>query len=241
MIYETYPKKKRRSALLIALLFLTTYLNIKTFKKVYTQDIHISGTDFLSIEDIVANSSLNFPTPLIFVKTKFIEKELKKNLTLENVSVSRQIFPFGLKILIKTRIPIAYGEKFLKGEKIDGFIDEDGFFINEKYTDKEYIQKLSTRVFGWKKNFRDVLSKILKYQKNNEAEFVSIKFSQNGFLTLEEKNLKTIFLGIDPNIIETQLQIISNLKNQIKNNLLEKIENIDLTDPNNPKIKVFKP
>jgi len=32
------------------------------------------------------------------------------------------------------------------------------------------------------------------------------------------------------------------MKNQIReNNILEKIDNIDLTDPNNPKIKVFKP
>ena len=113
-------------------------INLNLFlsqEKIYSKDILIFGTDFISKDDIVSNSSLNFPTPLIFVKTKFIEKELKENLSLENISVSRQIFPFGLKIQIKTRIPIAYGERILKGEKINGFIDEDGFFINEKYAD----------------------------------------------------------------------------------------------------------
>ena len=49
-------------------------------------------------------------------------------------------------------------------------------------------------------------------------------------------------MGLDPKIIETQLQIINDIKKQIKGkNIFEKIENIDLTDPNNPKIKVFKP
>ena len=235
-------KTTRKAYLLITFLFLTTYLTSKTFKKVYSPNISIVGSQLFSVEDIVTNSSLNFPTPLIFVKTKFIEKELKENLSLKNISVSRQIFPFGLKILIKTRIPIAYGEKFLKGEKINGFIDEDGFFINEKYSDKQNMKELSIRVFGWRENFRKTLSKILKSHKNNAVEFVTVNFSQNGFLTIEEKRLKTIFLGIDPKIIETQLQIIINLRNQIKDkNILEKIDNIDLIDPNNPKIKVFKP
>ena len=239
---DQHKEKKRRAFLLITFLFLTTYITSKTFKKVYIQDISIFGSELFSKEDVVANSSLNLPTPLIFVKTKFTEKELKENLSLENISVSRQIFPFGLKIIMQTRTPIAYGEKLLKGEKINGFIDEDGFFINEKYSDKNNMKKLSSRVFGWKENFREILSKVLNSQKNNDVEFIKIKFSPNGFLTLEEKSLKTIFLGMDPKKIETQLLIISNIKNQIKgNNLLEKIDSIDLTDPNNPKIKVFKP
>ena len=234
--------KKSSSLLLITSLFFTTFLTFKTFKKVNFQNITIYGSKLFSIEDIATNSSLNLPTPLIFVKTKYTEKELKKNLSLENVSIHRQIFPFGLKILIKTRTPIAYGERIFKGEKISGFIDEDGFFINEKYSEQENLGKLSTKVFGWEENFKGTLSKIFKTQKNNNIEFVTINFSTNGYLTLEETSLKTILLGFDPTIIETQLQIISNMKNQFTGEaLLEKIDNIDLTDPKNPKIKVFKP
>ena len=233
------PKK---GVLVIILLFITTFITSKTFKKVYPQNISIYGSQLFSKEDIINNSTLNFPIPLIFIKTKLNEKELKENLSLENVLVTRQIFPFGLKILIKTRTPIAYGEKSLNGEKINGFIDENGFFINEKYADKENMKKLTTKVFGWKDIFREILSKILKSQKNNEVEFLTIKFASNGYLTVEEKSLKTIFLGPDPKIIETQLQIINVIKNQLNGkNILEKIDNIDLTDPNNPKIKVFKP
>ena len=234
--------KKRRFLILITCLFLTTYVTSKTFKKVNYQNISIFGSKLFSIEDIVANSSLNFKTPLIFIKTTYTEKELKKNLSLKNVSVFRQIFPFGLKILIKTRTPIAYGEMIIKGEKITGFVDEDGFFINEKYSDKENLKYLSSKVFGWKENYKGPLSKIFNSQKNNEVEFVTITISPNGFLTLEEKSLKIILLGFNPKIIENQLKIINDMKIQIKEkNILEKIDNIDLTDPNNPKIKVFKP
>ena len=232
----------KRFFLLITFLFFTSYATSQTFKKVNYQEISIVGSELFSIDDIVANSSINLPTSLIFIKTTYAEKELKKNLSLKNVSVFRQIFPFGLKILIKTRTPIAYGERIFKGEKISGFIDEDGFFISLKYSDQVNLKKITSKVFGWEENFKETLSKILNYQKNNDVEFITITFSPNGFLTLEEKSLKTIFLGFNPKKIGNQLQIVNNMKIQIKeNNILEKIDNIDLTDPNNPKIKVFKP
>ena len=49
-------------------------------------------------------------------------------------------------------------------------------------------------------------------------------------------------MGFNLNKIDTQLQMIYDIKNQIKvDGILENIDNIDLTDPSNPKIKVFKP
>ena len=79
MIYERSTKgPRRRSFLLISLLILTTSLTFKTFKKVNLQDITIYGSELFTNEDIVDNSSLRFPTPLIFINTKFTESELKK-------------------------------------------------------------------------------------------------------------------------------------------------------------------
>ena len=104
------------------------------------------------------------------------------------------------------------------------------------------MSKLTIKVFGWKEEFKKTISKILISHENNDFELVNITFSPNGFLTVEEKDLKKIFLGFNPNLINYQLQIIDNLKNEFKkNNFYEKIDNIDLTDPNKPKIKVFKP
>ena len=234
--------KNKRFFLLITFLFFTSYATSKIFKNVNYQDVSIVGSELFSIEDIVANSSLNFPTSLIFVKSSYTERELKKNLSLKNVSVFRQIFPFGLKIFIQTRTPIAYGERIFKGKEITGFIDKDGFFINKKYSDKVNLKKITSKVYGWKEKYSDTISKILNYQKYNDVEFITITFSSNGFLTVEEKSFKTILLGFNPKIIENQLQIVIDIKNQLKeNNILEKIDNIDLTDPSNPKIKVFKP
>ena len=131
MICEKQKSNKNRSFFfLISFLFLTSFLSLKTLKKVNTQDISISGSGLFSQNDVIKNSSLNFPIRLIFVETNLIEKDLKQNLSLKNVSVNRELFPFGLKIHINSRTPIAYGERILNDEKILGFIDKDGIFIN---------------------------------------------------------------------------------------------------------------
>ena len=228
--------------LLILFLFLTSFSSLKTLKKVNSNNLTIYGSQLFSKEDLVNNSSLDFSTRLIFIKTKLIEKELKQNLSLDQVSLRRQIFPFGLKIFIKTRTPIAYGERILNGIKISGFIDEEGIFISKNHVEEKNLGDLYIQVFGWHENFRKTLSKILISQNNNDFELIKVNFSPNGFLTLEEKYLKTIFLGFNPDLLLTQLQKIRDLKNQLKkNNFSYEIDNVDLTDPNKPKIKVFKP
>ncbi len=227
---------------LISFLFLTSLLSIKTFKKVDLQDIRISGSELFSQNDVVKNSSLNFPVRLIYVKTNLLEKELKQNLSLKNVSVNRELFPFGLKIHINSRIPIAYGERIFNDEKILGFIDKDGIFINRQYLDEKNFNKPAIQVFGWKEKFKKILSEIFIAIENYELEIVKISFSYDGFLTIEEKDLNTIFLGLRPNLINYQLEIINNLKNEFKkSSFSKKIDIIDLTNPDKPKIKVFKP
>ena len=244
MWFVTKQKKlnRRRFQFLILLLFSTSLISLKTFKKVYIRDIRISGSKIFSQDDLVKNSSLKLPSHLILIKTNLLEKELKENLSLKNIFVSRQMFPFGLKVQIQTRTPIAYGERILGGKKILGFIDKEGVFINKKNVDKKFLSKFTLTVFGWEKKFQKRLSKILSAQDAYGLELIKIVFSPNGFLTIEEKELKTIYLGFNPSLINYQLEIIKNLRYEFNRiNFSEKIENIDLSDPNKPKIKVFKP
>ena len=233
---------KKNFFFLILIFFSTSLISLKTLKKVHTQDIMVSGSQLFSQNDLVKNSSLKLPIRLIFINTKFLEKELKQNLSLKDISVNRQIFPFGLRVQLKTRTPIANAERTLNDKRILGFVDKDGVFIDKQNAEEIDLRGLNIKVFGWNKKFKKTLSEIFMAQENYEFEIVKITFSQNGFLNLEEKDLKTILLGFNPDLIKYQLQIINNFKNEFKkNNSFKKIDIIDLTDPNKPKIKVFKP
>jgi len=158
--------KNRSFFFLISFLFLTSLLSIKTLKKVYLNNIRISGSELFSQNDVIKNSSLNFPIRLIFVETNLLEKELKQNISLKNVSVNRELFPFGLKVHINSRTPIAYGERILNDEKILGFIDKDGIFIDKQKADNKNLKKITIKVYGWDEKFKKILSEIFIAQEN---------------------------------------------------------------------------
>jgi len=51
--------------------------------------------------------------------------------------------PFGLKIYVNTRTPIAYAERILNEEKILGFVDKDGMFIDKQNVDEKILNKFN--------------------------------------------------------------------------------------------------
>ena len=91
---------------------------IRSLRRVTPDDINLVGSRYIKINQILQNSSIRVPERLLLVKTKLIENELKENLALKNINVSRQLFPFGLKIYIDERIPTAYAEKLVSNKKI---------------------------------------------------------------------------------------------------------------------------
>ncbi len=236
---EIYEIKK---LILLGIFFLlTNTLTMNLFKKVDFKNIYIQGTDFISINDITQNSSLQLPKKLIFIKTKLIEKELTQNMSLRQISITRQILPFGLVIKIKTRTPVAFAEREENGIKIEGFIDKDGVFIKEKYIPDRENLIFPIKIFGWKKEYKKLISLIIKtYKETDDLE--AIKISSEGFITLEEKFLQTIFFGFKTKEIEDKLNLIFDIKKQFKKQKIrKKIQSLDLTDLANPKIKVFIP
>tara|TARA_B100001115_G_scaffold107890_1_gene79611 strand:- start:11 stop:730 length:720 start_codon:yes stop_codon:yes gene_type:complete len=228
--------------LIIGLFFIiTNILTINLFKKVDLKNIYIYGAEFISVNDITENTSLQLPRRLIFIKTKLIEKELEKNISLKQISISRQIFPFGLIIDIQTRNPIAFAEKEEKGIKVQGFVDKNGVFINEKYVPDREKLIFPIKIFGWKKDYKNLISLIIKnYEGTDDLE--AIKISSEGFITLEEKFLQKIFFGFKTKDIEEKLNLIFDIREQFKKQKFrKKIKSLDLTDLTNPKIKVFIP
>ena len=231
----------QKLVLLGIFLILTNILTLNLFKKVDLKNIYINGAKFISMKDIAENSSLQLPKRLIFIKTKLIEKELKQNLSIMQLSVNRQIFPFGLNIKIQTRKPVAFASREENGKKVVGFVDKNGFFIDKRYLPDREKLIFPIKIVGWNKDYKKLISLIFKkYETNDDLEV--IKISPDGFITLEEKVLQKIYLGSKNQELEEKLNLIYDIKEQINNQKIrKKIKSLDLTDLKNPKIKVFIP
>ena len=236
---EIYEIKK---FILFGIFFVfTNILTFHLFRKVDYKNIYINGADLITVNEIIENSSLQLPKKLIFIKTKLIEKELIKNISLRQISITRQIFPFGLLINIQTRIPVAFAEREENGVKMTGFIDKEGFFIKEKYEPESENLIFPIKIFGWNKDYKQLISLIIETYKGTD-DLKAIKISSEGFITLEERFLQKVFLGFRTQEIDEKLNLIFDIKDQLKKQKIrKKIKSLDLTDLANPKIKVFIP
>ena len=241
MIYEKGKVKLIKRSVFLGIFFIiTNFTTISLFKNIEYKNLSLSGAEFITIDDITQNSSLKLPMRLILIKTKLIENELTENMSLKKVSVNRQLFPFELKINMKTREPIALAEKISNGKKVTGFIDEEGIFINKKFLPNVDQSIFTINISGWEKEYKIIISKILKTYKNNK-DLSKINIS-DGFIILVEKDLNKILLGYEKTNIDEKLNLILDIKNQLKNQKLQKkIKSLDLTDLRNPKLKVFIP
>ena len=227
---------------LLICLSLTSFFTLRSFKEVNKYDLFIEGDKFITKKDLIDNSSLILPTKLIFIKTRYLEKELKENLSLKNISINRRLIPFQLKIYLQTRTPLAYAESKKLNRKSYGYVDSEGVFIPKEFVSIEETKILPIKIIGWKKNFAEIVSKIFKLYENNINDLELIHIASDEFIFLEEKVLKKIFLGYEHSKIDTKLNLIPEIKKQLKQkDILKKLESLDITDPNNPKIKVFKP
>ena len=227
---------------LLIFLFLTSFLTIRSFKEVKLDDLFIEGDEFITKKDLIDNSSLIFPTKLIFIKTSYLEKELKENLSLKNISINRRLIPFQLKIYLQTRTPLAYAESKKLDKNFYGYVDSEGVFIPKEFASIKDTSILPIKIIGWKKNFAEIVSKILNLYENNISDLQLIHITSDEFIFLEDIELKRILLGYEHSKIDIQLNLIPEIKKQLKQkNMLNNLEILDITDPNNPKIKVFKP
>ena len=231
-----------RNVGLLIFLFLTSFFTIRSFKEVNLYDLSVEGDEFITKRHLIDNSSLVLPTKLIFIKTRYLEKELKENLSLKNISINRRLIPFQLKIYLQTRIPLAYAESKKLDRKFYGYVDSEGVFIPKEFASFKEKNILPIRIIGWKKNFAATVSKIFKLYENNINDLEIINITPDEFIFLEDKILKKILLGYEHSKIDTQLNLIPEIKKQLKQkNILKNLESLDITDPDNPKIKVFKP
>ncbi len=207
------------------------------------ENIEINN-NFISKEDILHNSSLQLPKRLILIQTNALEQEIKDNLSLKYISINKQLFPFGLKIYVKTRRPVAYAETTKDNELVKGYIDSEGIFIPEEFVNLNQNKNdyFNLKIYGWRISSSKQIAEILKINDSTEINIHEIHISKNGFIKLKEEDLNTVLIGFDKDKITTQLDYLIEIKRQLKKEeFYLDIEVLDLTDPINPEIKVFKP
>jgi len=100
-----------------------------SWSEVSSTQVKVQGNKLFDKKEIIQASGLLLPEPLLEIIPKRIEKNLARELSLQAVSVHRQILPTKLVIEILEREPIAYAQRVgaLGIEK--GMIDKNAEWI----------------------------------------------------------------------------------------------------------------
>ncbi len=216
---------------LIALFINNAWLPISSNK------VLIKGNQHFDKEEIIKASGLKFPKPLLEIIPKRIEANLIKKLSLQAVSIHRQIIPNQLFIEVSERTPIAYAQRQgLLGTE-NGMVDKSAEWIPIDWEVKD-IKNITLYIQGWERNHRALVEFILLNQENLGSPLKQINITSNGEITLKTDYFDSINLGSNSSLLEKQLKILSHLSESLPSHFMNKTGlTIDLRDLSKPELQ----
>ena len=205
------------------------------------KQIIVSGNQLLDDKVIHSAMTLSYPQSLWRIKPSAIAKSLTKQPAIAQAAVSRRLFPPGLIIQVKERIPVAITKKSLSSDQdsFSGFIDVNGNWIpmekNTSLPPNFDLPNLS--VIGYAEKYRSSWTLLYKALRQTSIQVTAIDFKNSTNLVLKTE-LGNVFLGSPSANLPNQIRTLAQMR-EIKAQLnLDRIDYIDLTNPKKPLVQM---
>jgi cell division protein FtsQ len=205
-----------------------------------------SGNQLLSDETIQSLLVLSYPQSLWRIQPSVIADSLKRQPTIAQASVSRRLFPPGLIIEIKERVPVAIVQT-PKGGNTDstskrvsvGLIDASGVWMPlEKYTSLNPTGKLpSLKVIGAPEQYLPYWTQLYLLVSQSSVKVMEIDCQDPTNLILKTE-LGNVHLGPPSSQLSEQIKILTQLHHLPSKLNSSLIEYIDLQNPDNPLVQL---
>lgn len=215
---------------------------IKTgWEPINIESVIIKGNSNFNDQEILKASGVKFPKPFLEVIPKQLELNLIQKLSFKAVGVHRQIFPKKLFIEVLEREPIAFAQRESSKGFENGMVDLNAEWIPIK-SGREKYPEISLDIFGWRYNYRELISLILINREKLGSPLKKINFSPTGEISLQTKKIMQIKLGANHNLLIKQINVLSHLSKSLPAHFENKSgTTIDLRDPSKPELQKGKP
>ena len=205
------------------------------------KQITVSGNRLLNDKVIHSNIALSYPKSLWRIEPSEIAKSLNKQPAIAQAVVSRRLFPPGLIVQVKERVPVAIAKKSLSSDKnsFSGLIDADGNWIavgkDTSLNPSFGLPNIS--VIGYAEKYRSSWILLYKALRETSIQVTAIDFQSPTNLVLKTE-LGNVFLGSPSSNLPDQIRTLAQMR-QIKTKLnLDRIDYIDLTNPKKPLVQM---
>lgn len=205
------------------------------------QDIEISGNQLLSSSTIQSLLVLSYPQSLWRIEPNRLASALQQQPTIAKASVTRRLFPPGLIIQVKERVPVAQAQirSVPNGnggnKKVVGLLDENGVWMPlSKYTSLKNSVKLPTlKIIGVPEQYRPYWVQLYQAVSQSAVKVMEIDYQDPTNLILKTE-LGVVHLGAISSHLSEQIKVMAMLRDLPKQVNPSQIEYIDLRNPAAP-------
>ena len=218
------------------------------------EQVRIEGNHFIPVRTLRSLLPIPYPQSLFRVEPQVIAHELQARAPIAAVIVSRQLFPPGLIVQVKERLPVAVAvlgsDRSLPGgttkpattEK-DGLLDENGMLIPlENYVALDQSLKLpSLKVIGNPDSYRPTWPKLYRELIQGPPLNISELDWRDPANLILKTELGMVHLGPYSAQFPYQLKVVDRLRRLSADPSFSQITYIDLRNPDAPIIQMPKP
>ncbi len=225
----------------ICFLSITTSLGVllvtKGWEPIDKNKIYVSGGINTPKEKVLEAMKLNLPKAILEINPKRVEENIRKGLSVKSVKVNRRIAPLSLEVKILERVPKAFALKRGVNGQEKGMIDDGGYWIPIFKSSENKIPALELIIDGWSQKNQNLISMILRNEKDLGSPLKRIIINPNGNIVLQTADFLFIYLGNNPVLLKQQIKSIEQLSKSLPNELIHSSSTIlDLKNPLKPKL-----
>ena len=202
--------------------------------------IEIEGNQFLSEDELRSLLPIAYPQPILQLRTQRLAQQLEVIAPVEEVTLSRQLFPPKLFVTVQERPPVAIVLSTSSGRSLSepaavGYIDEQGIIVPKHlYTQLETMPAL--KVIGFEKQHQH-WTQIYHLIESSSVKVSVVDWRTPGNLIVETE-LGRVHLGSSFTKLPEQFAVLSRLRSLPNRLQASSIAYIDLTNPALPEIQL---
>lgn len=216
------------------------------------EQVRIEGNHLIPVRTLRSLLPIPYPQSLFRVEPQVIARELQARAPIADVIVSRQLFPPGLIVQVKERLPVAVA--VVAGgnppttepnapSQPNGLLDENGMLIPlESFTALDQSVKLpSLKVLGKPESYRAYWPKLYRELMQAPPINVSEVDLRNPGNVILKTDLGLVHLGAYTAHFSLQLRTLDRMRKLSAHSSFSHILYIDLRNPEEPTVQMTSP
>lgn len=196
--------------------------------------ISIEGNQWLSDDKIAKMLKVSYPQTLWQFPSQTLKQQLEKQPPLQEVVLSRELFPPHIVVTVEERVPIV--EAVSEGKK--GFLDQEGVFIPATFynaTDKRL--KFPFQVLGYQTKYQAAWQSLYPITQQSPLKIDRLDWRNPNNLILETE-LGRVYLGAYSDHFPQQLKVLSQMIDLPSRLPKDRVNYIDLSNPTQPTVQL---